>query len=244
MMRDCTKIVFVLDRSGSMASVKDAMEEVMNGYIATQRAEPGECLFSLYQFDDSYDKVVENVPIHVVGKLELKPRGGTALLDAIGQTIDNVGTELSVLPEHARPNKVMIVVLTDGLENASVKYIGRAGSKASRINEMVKHQREKYGWAFVFLGADQDAIATAAGMGFDPGAALNFGSNTAGVKGAGNKLRKMSSGYRSSESAAAGNLQLCSVARETKNAVTEDDAKEWDEAMAQLDPKNNVPVKP
>lgn len=141
------------------------------------------------------------------------------------------------MSEFERPNKVMIVVLTDGFENASRVYLPEMVPgkpplpKASRINDMVKHQREVYSWQFIFLGADQDAIGTAAGMGFDPTMALNYGNNAADIKGLGTKLNKMSSGYRAAASARAGGQTLRCVAQETQNRVTAQDTQEWDDMM-------------
>jgi hypothetical protein len=249
-MRDYTKLVLVLDRSGSMSTVKPAMEEVLNGYITAQKTEPGECRVTLVQFDDRYETVFKNLPIGEVRPITLSPRGGTALLDAIGQTIDEVGAELAAMPESERPSKVLFVVTTDGCENQSTKYLpavpamgSLALPKASKVNEMVSHQRDVYKWEFVFLGADQDAIATAAGMGFNPALALNYENTSSGVRGMGNKLSKMSSSYRSAPSAGRGTIAMGLVASETNNKVTAKDTEEWDEMMAKQKAAAQTPTK-
>lgn len=231
-MKNCTKIVMLLDRSGSMSRCKTAMNEVMNGYIENQKESADECSFSLVQFDDKYEKVVNNMPIQGVGKLTLEPRGSTALLDAIGRTIDDVGKELAETPERQRPSKVLFIIITDGMENASHEYIHHEPNqpKAKRINDMVGHQREKYAWQFVFLGADQDAMTTAAGLGFDPALAMNFrGDSPDDYKGVGTRMCKLSDNYRMSPTGAEGVKGAVGIAGECGNKISSMDTAEWDE---------------
>jgi hypothetical protein len=103
------------------------------------------------------------------------PRGSTALLDAQGRTIVELGQELAALPESERPSKVIVVTLTDGLENASRQY------NLEKIGEMIREQRDKYNWDFVFLGANQDAIATAAAMSIPLPSAMSYSTSKAGI---------------------------------------------------------------
>ena len=103
------------------------------------------------------------------------PRGSTALFDAQGRTIVELGRELAALPEHERPSKVIVVTLTDGLENASKQY------NLQQIGEMIKEQRDKYSWDFVFLGANQDAVATAAAMSIPLPSAMSYSTSKAGI---------------------------------------------------------------
>jgi len=103
------------------------------------------------------------------------PRGSTALLDAQGRTIVELGRELAALPEHERPSKVIMVTLTDGLENASKQY------HLQQIGEMIREQRDKYSWDFVFLGANQDAVATAAAMSIPLPSAMSYSTSKAGI---------------------------------------------------------------
>lgn len=245
-MRDCTKIVMILDRSGSMSAVKDTMEEVLNGYVANQKEQPGECYFSLVQFDDRYEKVCTNLPIQDVQTIYLQPRGSTALLDAIGQTIDDVGVELSNMAEHSRPNKVLFVIITDGFENASYKYITKSPDnfnavypKSKRINDMVSHQRNVYKWEFIFLGADQDAITSAAGMGMSSTLAVNYDHTPAGIKGVGTRICKMSNMYRSAASASIGSEAIGFVNRENNQNVSVKDTLDWDEMTEKSKDKIN-----
>jgi len=150
------EIVVVLDRSGSMQSVCSDTIGGFNAFVAEQKANAlGEVKLSLYQFDDKYDVVYEGKDIKDVPPLTDKtfvPRGMTALLDATGKTINNLGSRLASMPEIERPSLVVFVILTDGQENASKEF------KLDQVKEMIKHQTNRYSWQFVFLGADQNAF--------------------------------------------------------------------------------------
>jgi hypothetical protein len=182
---DYTDITFVLDRSGSMASVKDATIEAFNGFLHSQRSGDGAATMSLIQFDDQYELVYAVQPIARAPELSrrtFKPRGSTALLDAIGRTIVETGQRYAAMPEHERPGTVVFVTLTDGFENSSQDYTMR------RVNDAIAEQRDRYAWQFVFLAANQDAIATAAGMGIAAGQALTFAATNGGAAGCFNAL--------------------------------------------------------
>jgi hypothetical protein len=243
-MRDATDLTIILDRSGSMAQVQSAMDEVLNGYVTMQKKLPGECRFTLVQFDDDIETPIDGVPLASVGKIVLEPRNATALLDAIGWTIDRTGKRLANMSEDERPNKVLIVVVTDGYENASHEYVEldpSKGPKSQKINNMVRHQREHYSWEFVFLGADQDAITSAAGMGFNMSNAINYSNTSGGVKGMGSRLMKMSSGYRSAKTAQAGGQLLNCCASENAQQIGVKDTEDWDAMMKQAqDDKKDV----
>jgi uncharacterized protein YegL len=151
-----TEIVFVLDRSGSMQDIAKDMEGGFNEFIKQQKTVPGECSVTLVQFDTEYEVVYAGTALDKVPALKLEPRGMTALLDAVGTAVQTTGLRLSLLPENQRPSKVIVVVLTDGQENSSKEYT------SARVADMIKLQREKYQWDFVFLGADLNAIEVAA----------------------------------------------------------------------------------
>lgn len=173
-----TLIVMLIDASGSMAMVKQATIEGCNSFLDSQRNLPGECYFYLSLFNDDVDNVCQPTLINEFKGLDDKNYnciGATALLDAIGQTISDVGHILSTTDEQNRPSKVIFVIQTDGQENTSKKY------KYPMIADMVKHQTEKYGWNFVFLGANQDAIASAAMFGVNAGSALSYTASPAGT---------------------------------------------------------------
>lgn len=161
-MKDCTDMTVILDRSGSMATCSDDTITGFNKFITSQKECSKPCTFSLIQFDDQYEVVHSGIPLSEVPLLHhgtYQPRGSTALFDAMCKTINSVGKRLSSLPEGARPDQVLIVVLTDGFENSSREY------NAHNTIDLVNHQRNKYSWTFVFLGADMDAIACGATLG-------------------------------------------------------------------------------
>lgn len=167
---DLRHIAIILDRSGSMQTVKNDTENGLKAFLDTQHDAPGHTTVSLYQFDHEYEAVYENTPLADVPAFTLRPRGSTALLDAVGRTIATLGEHLAAKPEDQRPSEVIVVILTDGEENISTEYTLPAVKKA------ITHQQEVYGWRFVFLGADQDAFAAAGGMGIDYGSTLSYAS--------------------------------------------------------------------
>ena len=168
-----TEIIIVLDRSGSMEMVRDDTIGGFNAFIEDQKKAVGEAKITLVQFDDQYLVVYGGQPIQDVPKLTLEtfvPRGMTALLDAVGKTINIVGDRLANTTEDQRPSLVLFVIITDGHENASKEF------KLSQIKDKIKHQTEKYNWEFVFLGADQDAFQAGA-MGVSAGNTFNYSSD-------------------------------------------------------------------
>ena len=169
-----TEIVFVLDRSGSMQAMVEPAISGFNRLLREQQQVPGHARFTLVLFDDRYELPFHSVPIAEVVELDVStfvPRGSTALLDAIGRTIDDLGSKLAATPEKDRPGQVIIAILTDGEENASTRYSWEAVAKR------IRHQSEKYQWQFLFLGANQDAIATAGKMSIQENNTTNFAMN-------------------------------------------------------------------
>jgi len=156
---DLTHIEFLLDRSGSMESIKSDIEGGFDAYIADQKARPGQCTVSLAQFDDRYESVFTGVPIAEVPPLALTPRGMTALLDGIGRTVNELGARLAGLPENERPGTVIFAIMTDGLENASREFTHGV------VKAMITHQEQVYNWQFLYMGADQDAIEVGSSLG-------------------------------------------------------------------------------
>jgi hypothetical protein len=177
MRNNFTRIAIVLDRSGSMESCKESTVSGFNEFIRTQQELPGEAMVKLVQFDDRYETVFDmNLKLcPELNQNTFVPRGSTALLDAQGRTIVELGRELAALPENERPSKVIVVTLTDGLENASKEY------NLERIGELIREQRDKYNWDFVFLGANQDAIQTAAAMNIPLPSAMSYSTSKAGI---------------------------------------------------------------
>ena len=179
MQNDLTEIAYVLDRSGSMQSLASDAIGGFNAFISNQKQVEGRANFTLVLFDHEYLVVHKNVDIQAVPELDTRtyvPRGQTALLDAVGRTIDDLGAHLASLPEAQRPAKVIVAIFTDGLENASSVYT------TDRLATSIKHQQEKYNWEFLFLAANQDAIATAATISIPAAQAMNFAASPTGVR--------------------------------------------------------------
>lgn len=179
MKKGYTHISVVIDRSGSMSSIKADTIGGFNTFLQSQKEAPGTATMSFTQFDDRIELVHSFVDIQRMAELTDKtfvPRGSTALLDAVGLTIVGCGEKLAALEESERPEKVIFVILTDGYENASREYT------YERITEMIKHQTEKYQWEFVFLGANIDAQKIGSQMGIKLGNSMTFAANTAGVE--------------------------------------------------------------
>lgn len=159
-----TEIAYILDRSGSMNSMQEPAIGAFNAFIKAQLDVPGDARLTLIQFDDAYEVHVESTLIQDVRQLTAatyQPRGSTALLDAIGRTLHDTDTRLKSLPPEQRPGKVIFAIFTDGMENASHRY------SAKHISDLIRLYREEKGWEFLFLAANQDAIATAASMHMD-----------------------------------------------------------------------------
>ncbi len=166
MKKDLTEMVFILDRSGSMSHLAGDTIGGFNSMIRDQKKEKGEANVTTVLFDNQYEILHDHLPIKKIAPLtdkEYFARGMTALLDAVGLTIQSVGARLAATPEAERPGKVIFVITTDGLENASHEYT------ADQVREMITHQQEKYDWNFIFLGANMDAVHEAAkyGIGAD-----------------------------------------------------------------------------
>src|SRR5580693_1330174 len=169
MNTELTEIAIVLDRSGSMASMAKEAIGGFNGFLDSQQKLPGDARLTLVLFDHEHIVKYDERPIKDVSPLDehtYEPRGTTALLDAIGRTINTIGERLDKTPEPERPGKVIIAILTDGLENASQEF------KPKQIRSMIEHQREKYSWEFIYLGANQDAIEVGETMGIAAGCAV------------------------------------------------------------------------
>ncbi|WP_227998157.1 vWA domain-containing protein [Nocardia australiensis] len=175
--QDLTLIAVLLDRSGSMQSIKSDTEGGLAAYFEQQRAVPKTIQVTLAQFDTEYECLYANRPLAEVPPLELRPRGMTALYDAVGRLITDVGAELATRPEHERPGTVIVVVLTDGHENSSKEW-----THAS-VKSLITQQQDVYNWNFLFLGANMDAVAIGTEMGFDPKQSITYAAAPAGVRG-------------------------------------------------------------
>lgn len=174
-----TLIALVLDRSGSMQGLQEETIVNVNNFIREQQAQPGECDFTLVQFSTDYVFTYNAIPIAKVEPLTTKtyaPDGYTALLDAMGRCIDETGRRLARMPEQDRAGKVIVVIITDGGENASKEYTREA------VAGKVKTQQTEYKWQFVFIGANMDAIGTAGAVGIAASAAMNYSASPRGTR--------------------------------------------------------------
>jgi uncharacterized protein YegL len=207
-----TELVLVVDRSGSMATIQDDAQGGINSFIKEQKLAKGEATLTLCQFDTEYEFVEKSTPIQDVKPYKLMPRGGTALNDAIGRTINETGQRLAALPEEERPALVIFLVVTDGEENSSREFTG------PQIKEMIEHQKNKYNWNFNFLGTEESSIGTARDLGFQ-NIAQYKGSNSAQV------YKNLSSKYAMARSASASGVS-CQEAY-ALNSITSEDSEEF-----------------
>lgn len=178
MKKGLTEIVFILDRSGSMCGLEKDTIGGFNTTIEKQKQEPGEAYVSTVLFDHEMDVLHNRVPLSQVNPLteqEYVARGSTALLDAIGNAIHHIGNVHKYARDEDRPETTIFVITTDGYENASCKY------SADRVRQMVERQKQKYGWEFIFLGANIDAIETARSFGIDRDRSANFVNDGDGI---------------------------------------------------------------
>jgi len=178
MKENLTEIVFILDRSGSMVNVVADTIGGYNAFIENQKKEPGEARLTTVLFDDKYEVIHDAVDLREVQPLtdaQYYARGTTALMDAIGRTINNVGERLAMTPESERPSKVIFVITTDGYENDSREFT------RPKIKEMIEHQTNKYNWQFMFLGANIDATAEAQSIGISADYAANYEATSKGT---------------------------------------------------------------
>ena len=176
-----TEIAFILDRSGSMQSIAETAVAGFNELLTQQQQEHAQTpvRMSLVLFNTGYEVPFASLPAPELPRLDMKtysPDGGTALIDAIGRTIDETGARLAAMPEAERPGKVIIAILTDGEENSSRTFTW------TQISDKIRHQREVYKWEFLFLGANQDAIATASKMSIDRHDSSNFFQTDSGIR--------------------------------------------------------------
>lgn len=164
-----TLIAFLLDRSGSMQSIKSDVIGGFDAFLTEQRAGDGECRVTLAQFDDEYEVVYHAVPVGEEPALELNPRGMTALLDSMGKLITDTTAEIAALGEDDKPGSVIVAIMTDGMENSSREWSRPA------IKSLVEQQTSECGWEFLYMGADQDAVEVGRDLGVKAEQAVTYG---------------------------------------------------------------------
>ena len=178
MNRHLTELVFILDRSGSMRGLEQDTIGGFNAMLDRQREAEGQALVSTVLFDSGTEVIHDRVDVRKVEPMTEKQyavRGCTALLDAVGGAIHHIGNVHKYAREEDRPARTLFVITTDGMENASRRY------DAGRVREMIRRQTERYGWEFLFLGANIDAVQTAGRFGIDADRAANYHSDSLGT---------------------------------------------------------------
>ena len=179
MKKGLTELVFILDRSGSMSGLEKDTIGGYNALLEKQKGEPGEAIITTVLFDDRYELLHDRIPLRGILPITEKEyfvRGSTALLDAIGRTIDKIANAQKHTAESERAEKVMIVITTDGMENASREY------RYDKVKAMIEGQKEAQGWEFLFIGANIDAVETAQRFGISPHYAANYHADAMGTE--------------------------------------------------------------
>ena len=179
MTTNITELVFILDKSGSMSGLESDTIGGYNALLSKQQKEPGEAIVTTVLFDDNYELLHDRINIKGIRPIterEYYVGGSTALLDAIGKTIQKISNVQRHTSEDQRADKVVLVITTDGMENASREYT------AGAIKKMVKQQKDKYGWEVIFLGANIDAISAAERVGISADRAANYHADGEGTR--------------------------------------------------------------
>jgi uncharacterized protein YegL len=174
-----TELVFILDRSGSMSGLEADTIGGYNAMLAKQKNEEGEATVTTVLFNHDIDLLHDRIKIEGIAPIterEYEVGGTTALLDAIGSTIHKIGNVQKRTSEEERAGKVLFVITTDGMENASREY------DYGKIKAMIEHQKVKYDWEFIFLGANIDAVATASKFGIQEDYAVNYHADSEGTQ--------------------------------------------------------------
>ena len=197
-----TYLIFVIDRSGSMQSIRADMIGGFNSFIKSQQdAKLGDCRVFAYKFDTKYEPMFEDLDLNAVPLLDNKsydPRGGTALYDSLGKTIVDIGARLAALSEDQRPEKVLVITITDGEDNEHLTNEGTIRYNSTTVAELVKQQTEQYKWDFAYIGANQDSWAVGASMGYSKGTTLDYDASPKGTAVAFASLGSSAHMYRSS----------------------------------------------
>lgn len=212
MKKNLTEIVFILDRSGSMAGLEADTIGGYNGLIEKQKKEEGEAIISTVLFDDRSEVLHDRVSlerIRLITDKEYYVRGCTALLDAVGGAIHHIGNVHKYAREEDRPEKTLFIITTDGYENASRTYT------YEKVKKMIERQKSRYGWEFLFLGANIDAAAEAGKFGIEANRAVNYKCDSQGTE----------LNYRAL-SKAVSSVRACAAP-----AAMNDALKDWDEEI-------------
>ena len=179
MPKHLTELVFILDRSGSMSGLESDTIGGFNAMLKKQQVEPGECRITTVLFDGEYEILHDRLDIKAISPIteqEYFVRGNTALLDAIGKTLHKISHAQKQSKPEYRADKVLVVIITDGMENASREY------SYEQVKSKIELQKSQSGWEFIFLGANIDAAETAECFGIDRSRAQNFHNDSQGIE--------------------------------------------------------------
>ena len=171
-----SELVFIMDRSGSMTGIASDMEGAMKEVIQKQKERDGDVLVTYVRFDTEYEEVFSEKSIQDIDGFKLEPRNMTALLDAIGKTVNKVERRFNQKDEEDQPERVLFVIVTDGGENASREF------SRPQVFEMIEKVKRDHEWGFTFIGANQDSIGTGSSLGISRGSSVNFVASQAGVR--------------------------------------------------------------
>ena len=223
MNKNLTEIAFILDRSGSMAPVTEAAITGFNEFLRDQQKTEGQARLTLVLFDNEYLVPLDCIPVQEAVALDTTtyvPRGSTALLDAIGTTIDRLGARISTMPEPDRPGQVIVAIFTDGYENSSEKFTWKD------ISHKILEQTNTYKWQFLFLGANQDAIATAANLNIAADNASTYVGDNGGTYSSNKAVSRKMSALRKRSSGADMSAQEHSDAAAPLSVIVEEEDAE------------------
>jgi hypothetical protein len=218
-----TEIAYILDRSGSMEPMQEPAVSAFNAFVKAQLDVPGDARLTLVQFDDAYEVPIAARPVQDVPQLTAAtytPRGMTALLDAIGRTIKDIDRRLSTLPDPEKPGKVIFAIFTDGQENASSEY------SPKHVGDLIRLYRDEKGWEFLFLAANQDAIASAGAMHMNVHLSADIAFNKDAIRSTGGAMARKVRAMRMKSS---GNMDAQAM---------EDDAKSMNDIVKEEESKD------
>ena len=210
-MKNLTEIIFIIDKSGSMQTLADDTIGGFNGFVESQRELDGEAYLTTVLFSTDRRKLHDHIDIREVPAMDKRQYvagGMTAMLDAIGETINEVQTRIDNTPIESRPDNILCVITTDGLENSSHTY------NKSTVQRMIEHQTKGHGWQFIFLGANMDAVEEAAQIGIDM--AATYTADSIGTKAVYDSINCAATSYRTMgevDSAWASSINDCSASK-------------------------------
>jgi len=190
---EMTELVFVLDRSGSMSGMESDVIGGYNSMLEQQRKEKGAARLTTVLFDDRYELLHDRLDLESASPMtekEYYARGCTALLDAVGMTISKIDRVQKGTVKSRRADRVLFIITTDGMENASREY------SINRIREMIRRHRDELGWEFIFLGANIDAVEEAGNLGIKADRAANYRQDKSGIDSLYGNISDVAAGYR------------------------------------------------